>query len=401
MRVLVLNCGSSSLQFAVVEFATDGQARPPDQRAPRGRIERIGGDAVAIFHATPEHTEERTCTAPNHAVAVQHALRWLQAGGALARLDAVGHRVVHGGERFTRTTRIDADTIAGIADFNDFAPLHNPACISGIEVARAVCGDALPMAAVFDTAFHHTLPEAAARYALPAALAARHHIRRYGFHGIAHQYAAERYGEISGTPTQTADLIILHLGNGCSITAVHHGVSVDTSMGFSPLEGLVMGTRCGDIDASVVAYLAHREQVSADTVTAWLNHDSGLLGISERSGDMRDLTGAMDTDPRARLAVEMFCHRASKYVGAYLTVLGGATAIIFSGGIGEHSPTVRARIAARLRWCGLQLDAARNAAAIGEEGRISCGDGLQAYVIPADEELVIARETARCIGASR
>ncbi len=323
-------------------------------------------------------------------------LSQLASDPAAPRLDAVGHRVVHGGDRFTAATRLDAATVAAIEALSELAPLHNAAAVSAITTARAALG-AVPMVAVFDTAFHHTLPDYAASYALPTELARRHHIRRYGFHGIAHQQLATRYEEFGITAAPGAKLITVHLGNGCSVAAIRHGQSVDTSMGFTPLEGLMMGTRCGDIDPSVVPYLMRREAVSADTVEDWLNHRSGLLGVSGRSNDMRVLLAAMADDPAARLAVEMFCYRVSKYIGAYLTVLGGADALIFSGGIGEHCPPVRTRVCERLSWCGIHLDAQRNAV-VGREALISTDGRTPVYVIPADEELLIARETLRCLG---
>jgi acetate kinase len=395
--VLVLNCGSSTLKLQVVELDAEGRAAPRDERRPRGAIERIGSEAQCAFidgggrslrHTLPIHTHEQ---------AAQHAFAQLELREA-GRIDAVGHRVVQGADRFAAPALIDAGVLAEIEALSDLAPLHNPACASGIRAARAVFGPQLPMAAVFDTAFHRTLPDWAATYAIPADLAERHRIRRYGFHGIALSFVAARYAEVSGVPAEQAKLVILHLGNGCSAAAIRHGESVDTSMGFTPLEGLMMGTRAGDLDPALVGYLARREGVSVDVVEEWLNRRSGLLGVSGRSNDMRELTAAAETDGRARLAVEMFCYRASKYVGAYLAVLGGADALIFSGGIGEHSPPVRARICEPLRWCGLVLDPIRNAETVGTEGRISAAAcGLQAYVIPADEELLIARETMRCI----
>lgn len=254
------------------------------------------------------------------------------------------------------------------------------------------------MVAAFDTAFHQTLPDYASSYALPHELAARHGIRRYGFHGLAHRYVASRFAELTGTPSHQVKLITLHLGNGCSASAIRDGRSVDTSMGFTPLEGLVMGTRTGDIDPTVVNYLAQKEGVSAARVEAWLNECSGLLGVSGRSHDMRELLAAIDQDDRARLAIDLFCYRARKYVGAYLAALGGAMAVAFSGGIGEHSPSIRARICDGMQWCGLTVDPARNMALQGTEGRISPPDALMhAYVIPSDEELLIARDTAQLL----
>jgi acetate kinase len=310
----------------------------------------------------------------------------------------VGHRVVHGGDRFATSVLIDDEVIAAIEGLNELAPLHNPACVSGIRAARAVLGPAVPMVAVFDTAFHQTLPDYASVYAIPYDLTVRHGIRRYGFHGIAHRYVTLRYSEITATPWDRVNIITLHLGNGCSASAIRGGRSVDTSMGFTPLEGLVMGTRSGDLDPALVGYLARQEGVPTLEVEAWLNERSGLLGVSGRSNDMRALVEHVQEDARARLAIELFCYRARKYIGAYLAALGGADAVVFSGGIGENSPFVRARICDGLSWCGLTLDPDHNAATLGTEGRISSDDArLHAHVIPVDEELLIAEDTVRCI----
>ncbi|MFI5367276.1 MAG: acetate/propionate family kinase [Candidatus Binatia bacterium] len=400
MRVLVLNCGSSSLKFQIVDVTGGDGAPARDGRVPRGTVERIGGQATCTFIDAQGRAQRATRAIDTHEQAVREVFAQLMHGGGAAPVDAVGHRVVHGGDRFSAAARIDPEVLAEIEALDELAPLHNAASVSAIKAARETCGANVPMVAVFDTVFHRTLPDCAATYALPAELARRHRIRRYGFHGIAHSFLVSRYGEITGTASGGINIITLHLGNGCSATAIHQGRSVDTSMGFTPLEGLMMGTRCGDLDPAVVSYVARREAVAADTVVDWLNHQSGLLGVSGRSRDMRELTTLVDTDHAARLAVEMFCYRASKCVGAYLTVLGGAAALIFSGGIGENSPLVRARICERLRWCGLLIDGERNTATVGREACISSGDGLQAYVIPADEELMIGRETARCLASS-
>jgi acetate kinase len=253
--------------------------------------------------------------------------------------------------------------------------------------------------ATFDTAFHRTLPERASRYAIPLELADKHRIRRYGFHGLAHRYMTERYAAITATPLEQVKLVTLQLGNGCSATAIEGGRSVDTSMGFTPLEGLIMGTRSGDVDPSLAGILARREGVDIEEAEAWLNTRSGLLGVSGRSSDMRELLEAeANGDDRAALAVDMFCYRARKYVGAYLAALDGADAVVFGGGIGENAPPVRARICAGMEWCGLTLDEGRNARTVGCEGRISTDDSrVHAYVIQVNEAAVIARDTVRCL----
>jgi acetate kinase len=272
-----------------------------------------------------------------------------------------------------------------------------------MQGARAALGPGVLMVAVFDSAFHRTLPPRAYTYALPHELAERHRVRRYGFHGLAHRSMSERYAAVAGVPLAQTRLITVQLGNGCSAAAVAGGQSVDTSMGFTPLEGLVMGTRAGDIDPSVVTYLARKENTTAEEVESWLNRRSGLLGVSGASRDMRELLEREGQgDARCALAVELFCYRVRKYVGAYLAVLGGADAVLFGGGIGEHAAAVRARICAGLEWCGLTLDPGRNAATVGAEGRISADAArLHAYVLPVNEEAVIVRDTLACLRAAR
>jgi acetate kinase len=406
MQVLVLNCGSSSLKFQVVESADDGAPGAQERRLARGTIERIGGEAVCTFGAEGDTPVRETAHINTHKEAVEKALSWLRpstAGGGEDTtpytLDAVGHRIVHGGEHFTTAVVLDDDAIAAIEALNELAPLHNPPAMQAMHACRTLLGATIPMVAAFDTAFHRTLPPHASAYALPHDLAARHSIRRYGFHGLAHRYVSLRYAEITHTPREQVNIITLHLGNGCSACAIRGGTSVDTSMGFTPLEGLVMGTRTGDLDPTVVSYLSHKEGVSSTEVETWLNERSGLLGVSGRSNDMRELLAHAAADARARLAIDLFCYRARKYIGAYLTVLGGAAAVVFSGGIGEHSPLIRAKICDGMQWCGLELDPERNAAVVGAEGAIALPRAaIQSYVIPSDEELLIARDT---IGALR
>jgi acetate kinase len=345
------------------------------------------------------------------------AIRWLfehleksrgDGGNAtpLSQVEAVGHRVVHGGERFSQSVVIDEAVLAEIEALSELAPLHNPASLAGIHGAKTVLGSTVPMVAVFDTAFHHTLPPVARTYVLPHELAARHRIRRYGFHGIAHASLVAGYAAFPGSTLEKDRLITLQLGNGCSVTAIAGGKSVETSMGFTPLEGLVMGTRSGDLDPSIVSYLAHRENVDASEVERWLNEQSGLLGVSGRSNDMRELLHAAAQDERAALAIELFCHRVRKYIGAYLAVLGGAEALVFGGGIGGGSPEIRARICTGMEWCGLLLDTDRNMAAVGlppgSAARISHdAAALTVHVVAYDEETRIARETVRCLRSGR
>jgi acetate kinase len=405
MNVLVFNCGSSSLKFQVIDLAGSAASDERDRRLARGLIERIGGEASCAFTTMDGRAVEHTTPIATHEDAVREALKWLasvstvgQNTSLLQSLDAVGHRIVHGGAHFRSSVRIDDAVIGTLESLNELAPLHNPPALRAIGACQNVLGPALPMVAAFDTAFHQTLPDYASSYALPYDLSARHGIRRYGFHGLAHRYVTLRYGELTGTPSDRITIITLHLGNGCSASAIQHGQSVDTSMGFTPLEGLVMGTRTGDVDPTVMSYLVHKEGVSVDEVETWLNMRSGLRGVSGLSNDMRELLAQADRNDRALLAVNLFCYRARKYVGAYLAVLGGASALVFSGGIGEHSPPVRAKICDAMQWCGLELDPERNARIQGSEGRISRSDArMHVYVIPSDEEILIAHDTAELL----
>jgi acetate kinase len=343
--------------------------------------------------------ERRSVSAPSHREAVSLALAALMPlahGG----IDAVGHRVVHGGGRFVEPTLIDDRVIKAIEELCDLAPLHNPAAMDGITATREALGPNVPMVAVFDTAFHSSLPDYAYTYALPFEMAQRHNIRRYGFHGTAHEYMLRQYAQLAGKTSEEARLITLQLGNGCSAAAIRGGRSVDTSMGLTPLEGLVMGTRSGDLDPSVVGFLAEKENVSVVEVEEWLNKKSGLLGISGSASDMRSLLASVKQgDKRAALAVEVFCYRVRKYIGAYLAALGGADAIVFGGGIGENSAEIRSRILTGMEWCGVKLDQSRNEAILGQEGHISADDSsVAAYVIRVDESLLIAQHTARVVG---
>lgn len=371
MQVLVLNCGSSSVKFRVAD-ATAARATT----LASGVIERVD----------------------DHEAAVREAIGRARAGRGVTRIDAVGHRVVHGGPRFAGAAPIDDDVVAAIEALNPLAPLHNAPSLAGIRAARAAL-PGVPMVAAFDTAFHATMPARAAGYAIPRDLAARHGVRRFGFHGLAYRSVVAGWTRASGARVASSRLVALHLGSGCSAAAIEGGRSVDTSMGFTPLEGLVMGTRSGDVDPAIVPYLGARDGATAGEVVALLNQRSGLLGVSGTSADMRDLLAREGHDADARLAVEMFCHRVRKYLGAYLAVLGGADAVLFSGGIGEHQAAVRERVCAGFEWCGLVLDRARNAAAGDGARRISAdGARLAAWVVPADEESVIVEDVVACLG---
>ena len=397
MKILVLNCGSATLKFQVIET----ESRVDSRKLARGIVDRIGGSAAYSFTTDNGAPEEKALAVADHDVAVRLVIDWLRSQANLRAIDAVGHRVVHGADRFADSVLIDDAMIVELEGLCEIAPLHNPGAVSGIRAARKILGDAVPMVAAFDTSFHHTIPETAAFYAIPYELSQKHKIRRYGFHGLAHRYDVGRYAELIGKPVAQVSAVTLHLGNGCSATAIRDGQSIDTSMGFTPLEGLVMGTRSGDIDPALVSYLARKEQVDAAEVENWLNKRSGLLGLSGLSNDMRELTAAYQINPRARLAIDVFCYRARKYMGAYLAVLEGrAEAVIFSGGIGENSPLVRKNLLGGMEWCGLNLDDAGNERVIGRDGRISAAQSkLDVFVIHTDEETIIARETARLVEA--
>jgi acetate kinase len=396
MKILVLNCGSSTLKFQLIEI--DG-IEERERKLASGIVDQIGGPASYRFETGGAVSEEKAVVIPTHEEAVRLVIKWLRSKPELDSIDAVGHRVVHGGDRFVAAVRIDDNVIAGLESLCEMAPLHIPVAIGGVRAAQKILGRSMPMVAAFDTSFHRGIPEHAALYAIPHGLAQRHKIRRYGFHGLAHQYDIGRYAEIAGKRMEEVNAVILHLGNGCSASAIRNGQSIDTSMGFTPLEGLIMGTRSGDLDPALVSYLARKEAVDAAEIENLLNKRSGLLGLSGISADMRELTAAYDKNPRARLAVAAFCYRARKYLGAYLAVVSGAEAVIFSGGIGENSPLVRAMICRDMDWCGLSLDCAANEAVLGRDGLISSAEAtLKVAVIHTDEETIIARETVHLIG---
>lgn len=408
MNILVLNCGSSSVKFQLIATDLEQIANNADQRLAHGTVERIGGEAIITLQKEGRAPKRSTAPLRDARAAIELVLRWVcsedsEINGitSLADIHAVGHRVVHGGESFTRSVLITDEVLSGIEDCIELAPLHNPANIKGIAAAREVLGSGIPQAAVFDTAFHQTMPERAYLYALPYQLYRRHRIRRYGFHGTSHRYVAYRYRQILNIKREQTNIITLHLGNGCSAAAIREGNSVDTSMGLTPLEGLVMGTRSGDVDPAIVDFVAAKEGLSAHEIETMLNKQSGLIGISGMTNDMRELLAEAheNNDRRARLAIEIFCYRARKYIGAYLAAMNGADAIVFTGGIGENSSEVRASICDGLQWLGVELDAERNSAITsGLEGVISRDSSrLAVYVIPTNEELLIARDTARCI----
>ena len=408
MNVLVLNCGSSSLKFQLISTSLEQIGQNADRTLAKGHIERIGGAATLNFSVDGRPPVRSGRPIRDIKAALDAVLQWIASDeaaidgvGSLADIQAVGHRVVHGGEKFSRSMLIDDEVLDGIEEMIELAPIHNPANIAGIVAARSVFGRSLPQAAVFDTAFHHTLPEHAYLYAIPYQLYRRHKIRRYGFHGTSHRYIAYRYRTINNIPRENVNIITLHLGNGCSIAAIKGGNSIETSMGFTPLEGLVMGTRSGDLDPAIVEFISEKEGVSAHEVDTMLNKSSGLLGISGLTNDMRELLAEAEEsgDRRARLAIEIFCYRVRKYIGSYVAAMNGADAIVFSGGIGENSPAIRSRICNELGWLNVGVDEAKNAELVnGREGIFSDdGSRVKLWTIPTNEEILIARDTVRLI----
>lgn len=409
MNILVLNCGSSSLKFQLIATTLERIANNTDERLAHGQIERIGGAAIITLTAEGEISQRSASPIKDMRSAVETVMRWIASDDSgideiksLADIHAVGHRVVHGGEKFTTSVLITDEVLRGIEDCIELAPLHNPANIKGILAVREIFGRNVPQIAVFDTAFHQTLPETAFLYALPYQLYRRHKIRRYGFHGTSHRYVAYRYRQLEKIEREKVNIITLHLGNGCSAAAIKGGDSIDTSMGMTPLEGLVMGTRSGDFDPAIVDFIAAKEGLSATEIESLINKQSGLLGISGLTNDMRELIAeaAENGDRRTRLAIDIFCYRAAKYIGSYLAAMNGADAIIFTGGIGENSPEVRRLICENLVWMGIEINENLNEKFVhGRERVISCDSSrVKVYVIPTNEELLIARDTVRLIG---
>ena len=407
MNILVLNSGSSSLKFQIIATDLDRIRQDKDVRLLRGEVERIGAEAVVTAQKGDGPKQKLTASLKDTAGALDFIIRWAASPDSgvseiqsMADIHAVGHRVVHGGEFFTDSVLITDEVMKGIENCIDLAPLHNPTNLRGIRAMRELLGPQIPQVAVFDTAFHHSLAERAYLYAIPYHLYLRYRIRRYGFHGISHRYMAYRYRTIRNLSREQTNIVSLHLGNGCSAAAIRGGHSVDTSMGMTPLEGLVMGTRSGDVDPAILGFIGAKESLSIHEVETMLNKQSGLLGISGLTHDMRVLQDEVREhgDRRAILAIDIFCYRIRKYIGAFLAAMGGADAVVFTGGIGENSPAVRANICEGLEWAGLSLDVEKNQKTIGVEGAIARDDSrLAAYVIPTDEELLIARDTARCI----
>ncbi len=396
MKVLVINCGSSSLKYQVIDSESE-------QVLAKGLCERIGIDGRLKYTPAGGETEVTDAPMPTHKEAVQMVLDALvnEKTGALSDLSeigAVGHRVVHGGERFTKSAVIDEEFIAGVEAVSDLAPLHNPANIIGIRACQALMPN-VPQVGVFDTAFHQTMPEKAYMYGVDYGYYEKYQVRKYGFHGTSHSFVSKRAAEVVGKPLESLKTIVCHLGNGASICAVDGGKSVDTSMGLSPLEGLIMGTRSGDIDPSAVEYIANKEGLDFAGVMNVLNKKSGVEGISGVSSDFRDLCAAADEgNKRAQLALDMFSYRVAKYVGSYAAAMNGVDVIAFTAGIGENTPSVRSDVCGYLKFLGVEIDESVNEGVHGDEVKLSTDNSKVAvYVIPTNEELAIARETVALV----
>jgi len=398
MIVLVVNCGSSSAKYTLFEMDTESVLAT-------GLVERIGGGAghsAVVHHRAPGKADiEFESDVADHGGAVAAMTELLTSGDGrvlddLAAIDAVGHRVVHGGEEFSSAVGIDDNVVAAIEACADLAPLHNPPNLAGIRAAMAALPDR-PQVAVFDTAFHQTMPRRAYLYALPYELYERHGVRRYGFHGTSHRYVSDRASEMLGEMGRGSDghrIVTCHLGNGCSMSAVADGICLDTSMGLTPLEGLVMGTRCGDIDPAIIPFLEQKLGRTSAEVERMLNRESGLLGLSGVSNDMRDiLDAAAQGRQSAQAAVDVFCYRVRKYIGAYAAVMDGLDAVVFTAGIGENSSAVRERVLGGLGYLGIRADPERNSHGKGDRAITTPDSAAVAFVIRTQEELVIARET--------
>lgn len=397
MKILILNCGSSSIKYQFIETRTRIVLA-------KGSVERIGMKGAILNHQRHDgHKIKIAGEIVDHQAGVEYILAILISPnhGVIkdrADIEAVGHRVVHGGEKFTGSVLINEDVLEGIQECIELAPLHNPHNLKGIKACQRLL-PGIPMVGVFDTAFHHAMPDYAYVYGLPYIVYKRYGIRRYGFHGTSHFYVSQRAAVLLEKPIGSLRLITCHLGNGCSVAAIKDGISVDTSMGFTPVEGLLMGSRCGDLDPAAILHIMGREELSLGEANAMLNKHSGMFGISGVSGDMREIIQEMDEgNKRAKLAFEIFCYRIKKYIGAYAAVMDGLDAIVFTGGIGENAARVRAAALSGLEFLGIALDPGLNERTSQAERAIHAQNSrIAIIIIPTNEELVIALDTDRIV----
>jgi len=392
MKILVINCGSSSLKYQLFDMAGETVLA-------KGLCERIGVDGVIIHQIPGRDKQTIEYELDNHETAFKKVMELLTGAehgalGSVGEIDAVGHRVAHGGT-IPCSVRIDEQVTRAIADLIPLAPLHNTAALTGIEACRKVLGDAIPMVAVFDTSFHQTMPDRVSTYAIPRALREKYGIRKYGFHGTSHRYVAQIAAAQMGRELESLRIVTCHLGNGSSVTAVKNGKSLDTTMGFTPLDGVVMGTRCGSIDPAIVPFLMEKEGLDTAQIDNLLNKQSGLEALSGVGSDMREIIAAANNgDKNANIAVEELCYQVKKYIGAYMAAMGGLDAIVFTAGIGENGWYIREGILEGMEELGIGIDTQVNRQFSGEPLDISAGDArVRAFVIPTNEELVIARDT--------
>lgn len=405
MKIMVLNCGSSSVKFQVIETSLEMIENNTDRTLARGAVEKIGlSDSRLTLDAPGRKPYQEISEILEHRTAVERVLKVLthpEQGilASVAEIDAVGHRMVHGGENFASSELVTPEVEGKMEECVVLAPLHNPHNIRGLNAARAILSE-VPHVAVFDTAFHQSMPPKAFIYGIPYQLYTRHGVRRYGFHGTSHRYVSIRTARLLGRPLEDLKIVTCHLGNGCSMAAVAGGHSVDTTMGFTPLEGLLMGTRCGDIDPAILPWIMAMEELTLAQLNAMLNKHSGLYGISGVSSDMREIEhSCTDGNQRAQLAFDIFCYRITKYIGAYAAAMGGLDVVVFTGGIGENSPKVRETVLRGLEFLGITLDHQANLdAPRGQEVVITSAESRTAVtVIPTNEERVIARDTVRVL----
>ena len=402
MNILVINCGSSSLKYQLINSDTEAVLA-------KGLCERIGIEGSQITYQPAGGEKEVTVSPmPTHTQAIQMVLDALtnkKSGviASLAEVGAVGHRVVHGGEKFTSSTVITDEAMKAIEECNDLAPLHNPANLIGIRACQELMPN-VPMVAVFDTAFHQTMPEEAYLYGLPYEYYEKYKVRRYGFHGTSHSFVSKRAAEVAGKPYEDLKIIVCHLGNGASLSAVKNGKSVDTSMGLTPLEGLIMGTRSGDLDPAIIEYLCNHENLTVSEMLNILNKKSGVLGMSGGiSSDFRDLNAAANEGNEiAKVTLEAYAYRVAKYIGSYTAAMNGLDVVIFTGGIGENAPEVRKGVCENMEYLGIKLDSSVNDGLKGKLTKISAPDSkVEVWVIPTNEELLIARDTLEITGLDK
>ncbi len=395
MKVLVINCGSSSLKYQLIDSDTE-------QVMAKGICERIKLDGTLTHQTTGKEKIKTDAPMPDHSAAVKLVLEKLldKEVGAISSLEdinAIGHRVVHGGEKFASSALINDDVIAAIEECNDLAPLHNPANLIGIRACASLM-PGVPQVAVFDTAFHQTMPDYAYMYGIPYEYYEKYKVRRYGFHGTSHSFVSKRTAELLGRDIKDTKIIVCHLGGGASICAVEGGKSVDTTMGLTPLEGITMGTRSGNIDPAIIEFIANKEKKSITDIMNILNKESGVFGISGKSSDFRDLNkGISEGDKRCEIAMNVFCYQAAKFIGGYVAAMNGVDAVVFTAGVGENDPLVRKLTCERLKYLGIEIDDETNELR-GEETIISTDNSkVPVYVVPTNEELAIARETVALV----